>query len=445
MSGTSLDSPCTNNGELIIEPRFTGRTYTAVLRVLIRGESAYVDKVDLAMDAARDNFVTRVAQQLPGVDSGEVETQLLKLCDTRAAALQTADELAAEGGHEPTVADVLVQIAFDEAELCHDADYNAYATIQADDHGETWPVRSKGFRLWLRRRLREEQNQSANSDAVNTAIEEIESKACFEAPEADVFVRLGEHGDGIWLDLADEKWRAVSITDSGWRLAEKRPPVRFIRPRGMLPLPAPARGGKVDDLRRFLNVGEDSDFVLIVAWLLACLRPRGPYPILCLYGEQGSAKSTACKMLRALVDPNSALLRGEPRDPRDLIITASNSWLLGYDNLSYVRPWLSDAFCRLSTGGGFATRELYTDREEVIFDAQRPLIMNGITDLANRSDLLDRTLAVTLSPIPARQRHHREARAHGSSARCSDPHAQQGEAPRRHHADRGPGGHRVAA
>jgi len=404
MSETSLNSHCTDNGELVIEPRFTGRTYVAVLRVLVRGESAFVDKVDLAKDGAREHFVRQVAGQLPGVDPGEVETQLLRLCDARSATLQTADELAAEGGQEPTVADALVQITFAEAKLCHDEDFNAYASIEVDDHAETWPVRSKGFRLWLRRRLREEQNKSAHSEAVSTAIEEIESKAYFDAPEADVFVRLGEHEDGIWLDLADENWRTVCVNASGWHLVEKTPPIRFIRSRGMLPLPAPERGGNVDDLRKFLNVSDDSDFVLLVGWLLACLRPRGPYPILCLYGEQGSAKSTACKMLRALVDPNSALLRGEPRDPRDLIITATNSWVLGYDNLSYVRPWLSDAFCRLSTGGGFATRELYTDREEVIFDAQRPLIMNGITDLANRSDLLDRTLAVTLSPIPETQR-----------------------------------------
>jgi hypothetical protein len=126
--------------------------------------------------------------------------------------------------------------------------------------------------------------------------------------------------------------------------------------------------------------------------------------VLNINGEQGSAKSTAQKILRSLIDPNSSLLRCEPREPRDLVITAANSWIIGFDNLSSIRPWLSDALCRLSTGGGFATRELYTDAAEVIFESQRPVMFNGITDVANRSDLLDRSLLITLAAIPEAQR-----------------------------------------
>jgi hypothetical protein len=91
-----------------------------------------------------------------------------------------------------------------------------------------------------------------------------------------------------------------------------------------------------------------------------------------------------------LVDPNSAPLRSEPRDARDLIIAANNSWVLAFDNLSHLPAWLSDALCRLATGGGFSTRELYTDSEEVLFDAVRTVILNGIEELAMRGDLLDR-------------------------------------------------------
>ena len=397
-SVTSQES--SNNGELVIQPRFTGRSYVAVLHVLVKGESIMVCKVDLAKDGAREIFVKKVAEHLPAVEQEEVGSKLLKLCDDRAAWLQKADEVAAEKRDEPTIADMLVQIAFDEAELCHDKDQNAYATIQINEHWETWAVRSKGFKLWLRRRLREEHDKAAHSDAVRTAIEEVEAKALFEDPETKVFVRLAEHDGAIWLDLADENWRAVRIASSGWEVIEDRPPVRFIRPRGMLPLAAPERGGSVNDMRKFLNVRDETDFVLLVAWLLACLRLHGPFPILSVSGEQGSAKSTLERLLRSLIDPNSAPLRSEPREPRDLVISAANSWIIGYDNLSKISPWLSDAVCRLSTGGGFATRELYTDREEVIFESQRPVMFNGITDLATRSDLLDRSLVITLAAIP---------------------------------------------
>jgi hypothetical protein len=123
-----------------------------------------------------------------------------------------------------------------------------------------------------------------------------------------------------------------------------------------------------------------------------------------LHGEQGSAKSTTARILRALIDPNIAPLRSEPREARDLAIAANNHWLVTFDNLSHVPAWLSDALCRLATGGGFATRELYSDDDEMIFDAMRPVLMNGIEELATRSDLLDRSLIIFLPNIPEEKR-----------------------------------------
>jgi hypothetical protein len=180
--------------------------------------------------------------------------------------------------------------------------------------------------------------------------------------------------------------------------------VRFRRPRGLLPLPEPLPGGAVDELRAFVNAPDDDRWRLLLAWLVAALRPRGPYPALALSGEQGSAKSTAARVLRALVDPNAAPLRAQPREPRDLMIAATNGWAVALDNLSAVPVWLSDALCRLATGGGFAVRELFSDAEEALFEAQRPVLLTGIEDLATRGDLLDRALVVTLPAIPEEAR-----------------------------------------
>jgi hypothetical protein len=114
------------------------------------------------------------------------------------------------------------------------------------------------------------------------------------------------------------------------------------------------------------------------------------------------------RLLRGLADPNSAALRSEPRDARDLIIAANNSGVVCLDNLSHLQPWLSDALCRLATGGGFSTRELYTDSDEILFDAMRPVILNGIEDLATRGDLLDRSIVVTLPAIREEDRRTEE-------------------------------------
>src|SRR5207249_10940173 len=123
----------------------------------------------------------------------------------------------------------------------------------------------------------------------------------------------------LYLDLCDDEWRAVGIKPSGWRVVAEAP-VGFRRARGMLALPTPERGGDITGLRRFLNVSSDEDFTLLAAFLIGALRPCSPYPVLALTGEQGSAKSTAARVLRSLVDPSSAPLRSKPRDERDLMI-----------------------------------------------------------------------------------------------------------------------------
>ena len=162
--------------------------------------------------------------------------------------------------------------------------------------------------------------------------------------------------------------------------------------------------GPIEVLRSFLNVQSDNDFVLVVAWALAVLRNRGPYPVIVLSGEQGSAKSTFSAILRALLDPNTAPLRALPREDRDLFIAASNGHVLAFDNVSGLPGWISDTLCRLATGGGFAVRQLYTDQDEVLFDAARPVILNGIEEIVTRPDLADRAVFLTLQPIPEEHR-----------------------------------------
>jgi hypothetical protein len=60
---------------------------------------------------------------------------------------------------------------------------------------------------------------------------------------------------------------------------------------------------------------------------------------------------------------------------------------------------LSDALCRLATGGSFAVRQLYTDDEEVLFEAARPILLDGIEEVVSRPDLGDRAIFLTLGPI----------------------------------------------
>jgi hypothetical protein len=293
----------------------------------------------------------------------------------------------------------LVELA-SEVELFHTQDGEPYASFEVSGHVETWPVKSRGFRDWLTRTLYESEHKAPAAQSLQDALNVLSSRARFDGQACEVYVRIAQHDDAIYVDLVDDAWGVVKVTAEG-RLAIKSgdSPVRFRRTKGMLPLPQPAPSVGLDVLRGFVNVSE-GQWPLAIAWLVACFRPGKPFPVLALHGEQGSAKSTTARMLRWLVDPNKAALWSEPRDERDLMIAATNGWVVALDNLSRIPPALSDALCRLATGGGFGTRKLYENDEETLFDAMRPVLVNGIEELATRSDLLDRALVLTLPMIP---------------------------------------------
>ena len=236
----------------------------------------------------------------------------------------------------------------------------------------------------------------------------LEARAQFDGPEREVHLRVAEHDGHIFLDLADEHWRAVEIR-ARRVVRGLPPPVRFRRPAGLLPLPLPQRGGSLEPLASLLNLSSRNDFVLVVTWLVAALRPSGPYPLLAISGEQGSAKTVLSKMLRALVDPNAAPVRALPREERETVHRSHNGHVLAFDNVSRLRSWLSDALCRLASGGGVGVRQLYTDQHEVLFDAARPVILNGIEQVITRPDFADRSIFLTLAPLTeARRRSERE-------------------------------------
>ena len=365
------------------------------------GHEIFRDRLITDKASEREEYLNQVAKQI-GNDPVEFrQSQYASLMGAADAADETQTKLVGEdGGANDSQSSRLVQLAGD-AEFWHTPEMQGYATVTVGDHRENWQIRSKRFETWLQFRFYREFSRPANAQAVQDARTALEGRANFDGSEHLAHVRLAEHDDAFYLDLGDDQWHVVRIDSRGWRTI-KDCPIRFRRPKGMLPLPVPTAGGSVELLRPFVNVADES-WPLVLAWLMAALRPRGPYPVAGLHGEQGSAKSTTARVLRMQVDPNRAPLRSPPKDDQNLMIAASNSWVVCYDNLSYLPQWLSDAMCRLSTGGGFGTRTLFENDEETIFDATRPIILNGISELAASADLLDRSLILNLPPIQNRR------------------------------------------
>lgn len=291
----------------------------------------------------------------------------------------------------------------EEIELWHQADRRGFVTVGINNHLENMLVNSREFGNWLTVAHHTVHGGALGGQTLKDCIRLTEAQAIYNGPEYKTLFRVGQQDGAVYIDLGGADWRSVKVTAEGWEVIDQAP-IKFLRSPHMRPLPVPERGGSVDQLRDLINFGTEANFYMIVAWLVGALNPTGPYPILVIGGEQGSAKSSLARALRSLVDPNATLTRTAPRDERDLYIGAMNAWVLSYDNLSGIPAWLSDGLCRMSTGGGFGTRQLYGDFEEVVFEGQRPVILNGIGDLAARPDLADRAITITLPPIPDEKR-----------------------------------------
>lgn len=159
------------------------------------------------------------------------------------------------------------------------------------------------------------------------------------------------------VDLANDDWQAVEISSEGYKVINNCP-ILFKRSADMLPLPVPTGGVSISALRPFVNCSDD-EFILLQGWLVGALNPAGPYPILEVCGEQGAAKSSLCRMVRVLIDPNTADLETSPKTFDDVKLAAHSCHLLAYDNLSGLSPEMSDIFCGVSTGTNKRDRALY--------------------------------------------------------------------------------------
>ncbi len=279
---------------------------------------------------------------------------------------------------------------------------DSFAAVDINNRRATLRIESTEFAKLLRSWLYDAQQTVASAQAVAEAQATLAARARYTGSEQPVYLRTGKAGDALYLDLGTADGQAVKVTPQGWRVIP-RPPVHFLRPAGMQPLPMPVRGGNLAELFTFINTPEDCQ-PLLLAWLMFALSPDGPFPLLAVHGEQGSGKSTGCRMLRQLVDPHDAALRSVPRDDRSLMISTRHGWLLGFDNLSALPLWLSDLLCGIATGTATAARSLYTDDGEALFQAKRPILLNGIEEVATRADLLDRCLVVSFQAIPEEQR-----------------------------------------
>jgi hypothetical protein len=263
----------------------------------------------ITIDAQKDTWHCFSCDQGGGVDEAVMSLRGLSREEARTYLRDTAGEEVSDTKSKRSQATELVALA-KTAILWHTQEGDPWATVPVNGHQEHAGIRTKSFRRWLVGRYYAENKSAPGGQGVQDALGILEAQAVHDGQEHPVYVRVAACDGCVYLDLANERWEVIEITATGWRVMAA-PPVFFKRAKGMLPLPSPVAGGSLEDLRPFINVS-DEDWILIKAWLLGALSPQGPYPLLELHGEQGTAKSTLARLLRALIDPSTVPLRRTP-------------------------------------------------------------------------------------------------------------------------------------
>jgi hypothetical protein len=240
----------------------------------------------------------------------------------------------------------------------------------------------------------------------------------FDGKRYELSNRVAMRDGEVWYDLANEKWQAIRITPEGWSIV-KDPPILFRRYSHSEAQVTPVAGGSVRDVFNFVNITDEEQQLLFAVYLVASFVPGFPHVMPYIYGPQGSAKSTVSKVVRKLADPSKIEVVSLRSNEKELAQQLSHHWLVFYDNVSYIPDDVADLLCRAITGSGFSKRQLYTDDEDVIYNIQANVGINGINlSAAHKPDLLERSILFELERVEeSDRRDEHEMEAEFSEAR----------------------------
>lgn len=302
---------------------------------------------------------------------------------------------------KPRPEELLLAIA-QENEMCHTTERIPVIVMDAGGKRRTVILPDKEFEALLAKRLYDRTGMISKGAWIKDAMRVVEA-LCFEGPCRSISTRIGFLDKVIYIDLGDDTLQVVKVTAEGWSI-EPTCPILFNRSPNVSPMPQPVRGGTLAELRPLLNICDD-DWPIVVAFLLACWNPYGPFPLLVLTGQSGATKSTVARLLQGIVDSTFSMKHNReevfapPRTPEDLMVFALHSWLLSFDNLTAISDSLSEALCRLSTGGATIARKLYTNSGLAKMTAQQPVILTSINDCIKAEDLRSRSLFLALEMV----------------------------------------------
>jgi len=263
--------------------------------------------------------------------------------------------------------------------------------------GQAVPI-SRANRL-LTQLLHENEQKAPSNDGLIGARRVLDMLAHKSGEVRELHTRAAFHEGAVFYELAPG--RVARISEGGWQL-DPDPPVFFRAVKNLKPLPNPKPGGSLEDVAKRVNLKTDKDLRLFLTYVTLAPLAHIARPILQTTGVMGAGKSTACRVIKRLLDPTGN--ETATIDRRDFLQKAAHCYILMLDNQNSLPEWFQDTLCRLVTGESDSKRVLYSDDEDLIWSMQRAVLLNGINPPSERGDVQDRTLPIELDRLDKRKR-----------------------------------------
>ena len=312
------------------------------------------------------------------------------------------DNVSTDSNDGQSCAETLLTLAKEKVRMIKDNLGKYYAVIQVEGHEETLEAESPRFNHYLSLTYHEKTGKIANAEAVKSVVGLLQAETDFGTKETvDLKIRVAGKDGKIYYDLCNDGWECVEVSSEGLQIIPQ--PTLFKRNKPQGPQVTPSKTSSADVMDQFLelaNVKAKDQKTLLSCHIIACLVPDIQKAVLDDYGQTGSGKTTRNKMIKKIIDPSPLDALKMPKHDGELIQQLNNSYFVVYDNLTHIQEEQSDILCQAVTGIASSKRTLYTNSDDSLMQFKRCIALNGISQVAVRSDLLNRTLLQQHDPIP---------------------------------------------
>ena len=292
-------------------------------------------------------------------------------------------------------------------EYWHDInnDNNLYITIKENDNYKHIKVNSNLKRLILLKYY----NHSTlylSKTVLDDLLTMIEGR-CMNGQSYQVYTRIANLDETIYYNLVNKNSEVVKITEYGCIVTKMPREIKMTAVASMLEQCRPDfQNSNLELLKEVANCGSKEDYIMLVVYLSYCIHGKAPFPVLNVFGEQGSGKSGLCNKLIMLANPEVAISHSLNNSEEDVYIAVKTRPIILFDNVSGFNSNVSDWLCKISTGVGFSMRKKYTDDDEHAFKLCAGIIINSLYNVIERADLIDRSIPIELPELEERESCH---------------------------------------